>query len=85
MVLLIVAAVTILATGFLAGADMELACGNNTLVRFQTDQLAQSGLEHARGLLRHPQEVPVDQNGCVTYWTGARGSNWSPRARITTR
>jgi hypothetical protein len=73
MVLLIVAAITILATGFLAGADTELACGGNTLVRIQTDQLAQSGLEHAKGLLLHPQEVPVDQNGCVTYWSGATG------------
>ena len=73
MVLLIVTAITILATGFLAGADTELACGDNTRVRIETDQLAQSGLEHAKGLLLHPQEVPVDQNGCVTYWTGATG------------
>lgn len=73
MVLLIVVAITILATGFLAVADTELACGDNTLMRIRTDQLAQSGLEHARGLLLHPQEVPVDQNGCVTYWSGATG------------
>lgn len=59
MVLLIVLAITILATGFLAGTDTELACGANTLLRVQMDQLAQSGLEHARGLVLHPQDVPA--------------------------
>lgn len=63
LVLLIVAAITILATGFLAGADTELACGANTLVRVQMDQLAQSGLDHARGLVLHPQDVPAN------FWT----------------
>jgi len=63
MVLLIVVAITILATGFLAGTDAELACGANTLLRVQMDQLAQSGLEHARGLILHPQEVPA------SFWT----------------
>jgi hypothetical protein len=68
MVLLIVAAITILATGFLAGADMELACGGNTLLRVEMDQLAQSGIEHVRGLILHPQEVPA------SFWTnGATG------------
>lgn len=63
MVLLIVVAITILATGFLAGADSELACGVNTLLRMQMDQLAASGLEHGRGLVLHPQEVPSE------FWT----------------
>ena len=63
MVLLIILAITILATGFLAGADTELACGVNTLLRLQMDQLAESGLEHARGLILHPQDVPAD------FWT----------------
>jgi hypothetical protein len=63
MVLLIVLAITILATGFLAGTDTELACGANTLLRVQMDQLAESGLEHARGLILHPQDVPAD------FWT----------------
>ena len=65
MVLLIVVAITILATGFLASTDTELACGANTLLRVQMDQLAQSGLEHAKGLLLHPQEVSS------TCWPGA--------------
>jgi hypothetical protein len=63
MVLLIVVAITILATGFLARTDVELACGDNMLLRVQMDQLAQSGLEHARGLVLHPQDVPSD------FWT----------------
>ena len=63
MVLLIVLAITILATGFLAGTDTELACGANTLLRMQMDQLAESGLEHARGLVLHPHDVPAD------FWT----------------
>jgi len=63
MVLMIVLAITILATGFLAGTDTELACGANTLLRMQMDQLAESGLEHARGLVLHPQDVPAD------FWT----------------
>ncbi len=63
MVLLIILAITILATGFLAGADTELACGVNTLLRLQMDQLAESGLEHARGLILHPQDVPTN------FWT----------------
>jgi cytoskeletal protein CcmA (bactofilin family) len=63
MVLLIVLAITIMATGFLAGTDTELACGANTLLRLQMDQLAESGLEHARGLILHPQDVPAD------FWT----------------
>jgi hypothetical protein len=63
MVLLIVLAITILATGFLARADTELACGTNVLARMQMDQLAESGLEHVRGLVLHPQDVPA------TFWT----------------
>jgi hypothetical protein len=60
MVLLIVIAITILATGFGASTDAELACGTNTLLRLQMDQLAESGLEHARALVLHPQDVPGD-------------------------
>jgi len=67
MVLLIVLAITILATGFLARTDTELACGANTLLRIQMDQLAESGVEHARGLILHPQDVPADfwANGAI--------------------
>lgn len=67
MVLIIVLAITIITTGFLARADVELACGKNMLMRSQVDHLADSALEHAKGLLLHPQEISG------TYWTGATG------------
>jgi Tfp pilus assembly protein PilX len=60
MVLLLVVAITILATGFLAGTDTELLSGANTLLRVQMDQLAESGLEQGRGLVLHPQDVTAD-------------------------
>jgi len=65
MVLLIVMAITILSLGFLARADVELSCGENMALRMQMDQLADSALEHAKGLLLHPQSATSD------YWRGA--------------
>ncbi len=64
MVLLIILAVTIISAGFLARADVELACGENMALWVQMDQLADSALEHAKGLLLNPQDVPS------SYWTG---------------
>ncbi len=64
LVLGMIMAITILALGFIARCDTELAVGQNMAVRMQMDQLAASGLEHARGLLLNPQEVPS------VYWTG---------------
>lgn len=63
MVLIIVMAITIIAAGFIARADVELACGQNMLLHTEIDHLADSALEHARGLLLHPQDVPD------AYWT----------------
>ena len=51
VVLLIVMAITILSLGFLSRSDVELACGENMILRTQMDYLAESGLEHARGLI----------------------------------
>ena len=64
VVLLIVMAVTVLSLGFLSRSDVELACGANMGLRTQNDYLAESGLEHARGLILNPQEI--DSN----YWSG---------------
>ena len=50
VVLFIVMAITVLSLGFLSASDMELACGQNMILRTQMDYLAESGLEHARGL-----------------------------------
>ncbi len=51
VVLLIVMAITILSLGFLSRSDVELACGENMILRTQMDYIAESGLEHARGLI----------------------------------
>ena len=65
VVLLIVMIATVLSLGFLARSDVELNCGENMILRTQMDYLAESGLEHARGLILNPQEVGSE------YWTGA--------------
>jgi hypothetical protein len=64
VVLLIVMAITILSLGFLSRSDVELACGENMILRTQMDYLAESGLEHARGLILNPQDVNSE------YWSG---------------
>jgi cytoskeletal protein CcmA (bactofilin family) len=65
VVLLVVMAITILSLGFLSRSDVELACGQNMGLRMQMDYLAESGLEHARGLILNPQDVNSE------YWIGA--------------
>ena len=67
VVLFIVMVITIVSLGFLSQSEMEFACGQNMLLRTQMDYLAESGLEHARGLILNPQEVSSE------YWTGAAG------------
>lgn len=67
VVLFIVMAITVLSLGFLSRSDVELTCGANMLLRTQTDYLAESGLEHARGLILNSQDVGSE------YWTGATG------------
>ena len=67
VVLFIVMAITILSLGFVTRSDVELACGRNMLLRTQMDYLAESGLEHARGLILNPQDVSAE------YWTGGTG------------
>ena len=67
VVLFIVMTITILSLGFLSRSDVELACGENTILRSEMDYLAESGLVHAKGLILHPQDVGLE------YWTGAVG------------
>ncbi len=64
VVLFIVMTITILSVGFLSRSDVELACGENMILRTQMDYLAESGLEHAKGLVLNPQDVDSE------YWTG---------------
>ena len=65
VVLFIVMAVTVLSLGFLSRSDVELACGQNMILKTQMDYLAESGLEHAKGLILNPQDVSTE------YFTGA--------------
>lgn len=65
IVLIVVMAVTVLSLGFLSRSDVELACGENMVLRTQMDYLAESGLEHAKGLILNPQDISSE------YWTGA--------------
>jgi hypothetical protein len=65
VVLFIVMAITILSLGFVSRSDVELACGRNMLLRTQLDYLAESGLEHAKGLILNPQDVAGSG-----YWGG---------------
>ena len=65
IVLFIVMVITISSIGFLSRSDVELACGRNMALRIQMDYLAESGLEHARGLILNPQDISSE------YWTGA--------------
>ncbi len=58
VVLFIVMVITVLSLGYLSRSDVELACGENMILRTQMDYLAESGLEHARGLILNPQDVP---------------------------
>ena len=64
VVLFIVMAITILSLGFVSRSDVELACGQNMVMRAQMDYLAESGLEHAKGLILNPQDVGSED------WTG---------------
>jgi len=64
VVLFIVMAITILSLGFVSRSDVELACGQNMIFRTEMDYLAESGLEHARGLILNPQDVSTE------FWTG---------------
>lgn len=65
VVLFVVMAITVLALGFLSKTSVESACGDNMSLRIQTDYLAESGLEQAKGLILNPQDVTGE------YWQGA--------------
>ena len=65
-VLMIVMVITVMTVGFLSRSDVELACGENMALRIQMDHLAESGLEHARGLILNPQDIAGAE-----YWAGA--------------
>ncbi|MHC4124222.1 MAG: hypothetical protein ACYSSI_11660 [Planctomycetota bacterium] len=63
-VLFVIMMVTVMSLGFLTRSDVELSCGENMILHSQMDYLAESGLEHARGLILNPQDAGLE------YWTG---------------
>jgi len=67
VVLLVVMAVTVLSLGFLSRSDVELICGENTLMRAQMDYTAESGLEYSKAMIFSPQDAGGE------YWSGATG------------
>ena len=66
VVLFIVMVITITTLGFISQSDVELACGQNMILRTEMDYLAESSLEHARGLILNPQDVTAPDE----YWKG---------------
>lgn len=64
VVLFVVMVIAIVSLGFMSRSDVELACGENMMLRTQMDHLAESGLEHAKGLILTPQDVATE------YWNG---------------
>jgi len=64
VVLLVTMAAAAAAIGFLARSDVELSCGQNMILRTQVDYLAESGLQHAKGILLQPQDIDAE------YWGG---------------
>jgi hypothetical protein len=65
VVLFIVMVATILSLGFLSRSDTELSCGANMMLKTQTDYLAESGLEYAKGLI-------VSDSNFVSSWAVER-------------
>ena len=65
VVLFIVMAITIVSLGFISKSSGELSYSRNMSLHAEMDYLAESGLEHARGLVLNPQDVST------AYFTGA--------------
>jgi hypothetical protein len=73
VVLFIIMAITILTVGYLTRSDVELSAGENVDMKADLDYLAESGLEHAKGLLLTPTGVVTPPS----YWTGKAGQQLS--------
>ena len=67
IMLFMIMAITALTLGYLARSDVELASATNIELKTELDYLAESGLEHARGLLLNSKGVDTNATG---YWTG---------------
>jgi len=70
VVLFIVMTITVLSLGFLAGSDVELACGQNMVTVTQLGYLAESGVEHAKGLIVSPHDIEMSDSNPVYSMEG---------------
>jgi len=68
VVLFVIMVLTALAVGFFSQRVIELSSGDNMALRAQMDFLAESGLEHARGILLNLDSFDMDGEA---YWQGA--------------
>ena len=66
VVLFIVAAIAVVASGFIARSDAQLQSGYNYTLHAEADYLAWSGLEHARALVVSPDNMTA-----LPGWSGA--------------
>lgn len=62
IILMLIAAITIVGLGFIVRGDTQLQCGENMDMASDISYLAESGLEHGRGLIINPQDIN-DVNG----------------------
>ena len=67
VVLFVIIFATVISLGFIARSDVELAFGNNMVLRMEMDYLAESGLAHAKALITNPQDADTAAKG---YWAG---------------
>ena len=70
VVLFVIMVATIISLSFIARSDVELAFGNNMALRMQMDYLAESGLAHAKAMIKNPQDIETDPN---VFWPGDEG------------
>ncbi|MCJ7777929.1 MAG: LamG domain-containing protein [Sedimentisphaerales bacterium] len=72
IILVLITAIVVVGLGFIIRGDTELVCGQNMELKADMDYLAESGLEHARGLILNPQDVSED------YWPGDTEQQLNP-------
>jgi len=65
IILVLITAIVVIGLGFIIRGDTELVCGQNMELKADMDYLAESGLEHAKGLIMYPQDLATE------YFTGA--------------
>jgi len=62
IILVLITAIVVVGLGFIIRGDTELLCGRNMELKADMDYLAESGLEHAKGLIMYPHDLPGEPN-----------------------